>query len=149
MVCISFTEGDVVHFPSKLLCRSLVWRVRICEWSFPCFSNIAVLGSSRLSGEVSSFEDGPNFARRFCLALVNAWLGASVTDVISDVPVTDEFLDLILEHDTLLCGMAACDIDNTYSDFFWSSLLATDQAACRCLFARWPRRLPHATQLGR
>ena len=44
--------------------------------------------------------------RRFFLALVNPWLGASVTNINSEVPVMDEFLDLILEYDTLLCGMA-------------------------------------------
>ena len=33
-------------------------------------------------------------------------IGASVTDAISEVPVTDEFLDLILEHDILLYGIA-------------------------------------------
>ena len=106
MACISFTKGGVIHLPSELLCGLLAQGVRICEQLIPCFPDIMTLGSSRLSGEVQPPEDGPNFARTSCLALVSAQLGASVTDIILEVPITDEFLDLILEHDTLLCGMA-------------------------------------------
>ena len=106
MVCISFTEGDVIHLPSRLLCRPLVHRVCVCEWSFPCFSNIAVLGSPYFFDEVRSAEDGPDLARRFHFVLVIARLGPSITDVVSEVPVMDEFLDLILKHDALLCGMS-------------------------------------------
>ena len=51
-------------------------------------------------------EDGPNFTRRSYFALVSARLGAFFADVISEIPITDEFLDFILEHDALLCGMA-------------------------------------------
>ena len=43
--------------------------------------------------------------RRSYLALVSAQLGTSNTDVISEVPITNEYLDLILEHDVLLCGV--------------------------------------------
>ena len=100
MVCISFTEGDVVHLPSELLCRPLVQRVLICERFFLCFSNIVILDPSRLSGQVWSVEDGPNFLKRFTPILV-----ILVMDVVSEVTITDEFLNLLFEHDTLLCGV--------------------------------------------
>ena len=106
MACISITEGDVVHFPSELLCRPLVQRVNIGERFVPGFLDIDVLGSSRLSGEVRSAKYGLEFVKRFCLVLVTVQLGPPVTDVVLEVPITNEFLDLILEHDTLLCGVA-------------------------------------------
>ena len=55
---------------------------------------------------MQSAEDGLNFARRFYSILVVALLGSFVTDVILEVPIMDEFLDLILEHDAFLCGVA-------------------------------------------
>ena len=64
------------------------------------------MGSSCLSNNVWSTEDGPNFARRFCLVLVIMRLVFFVMDVLLEVPITDEFFDLILEHATLLCGVA-------------------------------------------
>ena len=106
MVCVLLTKGDIVHLPSELLGRPLVQRVCIYERSFLCFSEIVVLGPSRLPGEVRSTENSPNLAIRSCLALVVAQLGDSVTDVISEVPFTDEFLDLILEHNVLFDGVA-------------------------------------------
>ena len=51
-------------------------------------------------------EDGPDFAKGFYLILVIVWLGSSVMDVVPKVPITDEFLDLILEYDALLSGVA-------------------------------------------
>ena len=65
-----------------------------------------VLGTSHLSSEVRSTKDGPDLSRRFCLTLVIARLGPSVTNVVPGVTVTDELLDLVFEHDALLCGMA-------------------------------------------
>ena len=53
-----------------------------------------------------STEDGPDLARRFCLILVIARLGSSVMDVIPKLRITDEFLDLILEHYAFLYGVA-------------------------------------------
>ena len=106
IVCISFTEDDVFHLPSKLLCKSLVQRVCVREWFYPCFSDIAVLGSLRLSSEVQLAKDGPDFTRRSYLTLVSARLSASVLNLILEVPISDEFLDLISEHDALLRCMA-------------------------------------------
>ena len=51
-------------------------------------------------------EDSPDLARRSYLTLVVVRLGASVADVISEIPFSDEFLNLILEHDVLLHGVA-------------------------------------------
>ena len=106
MVCVSFIESDVIHFLFELLGRSLVRRVRGHDRSFLCFLEIAVLGSSRFPGEVWLAEDSPYLTRRSCLTLVVARLGASIADINSEVPFSDEFLDLILEHDALLCGVA-------------------------------------------
>ena len=72
MVCISITESDVICFPSELLGRSLVQRVNIGDQFVSSFQDIAILGSSRLSSEVWSAKDGPDFTRRSCLALVSA-----------------------------------------------------------------------------
>ena len=65
-----------------------------------------VLDPSHLSGEVRSAEDSPNLGRRSRIILVIERLGASVVDVISEVPFTDEFFDLILEHNALFGGLA-------------------------------------------
>ena len=55
--------------------------------------------------EVCPAEDSSDLARRSCLTLVVTWLGASIAYIISKVPFSDEFLDLIIEHDALLCGV--------------------------------------------
>ena len=65
-----------------------------------------VLGSSRLSGEVQPAEDGLDFAKGSYLALVSARLSTFVMDITPEVPVTYDFRDLILDHDTLLSSMA-------------------------------------------
>ena len=70
VVCVLITEGDIIHLPSKLLGRSIVRRVRIHERSFPCFSEIALLGPLRLPGEMQSTEDSPDLTRWSRLALV-------------------------------------------------------------------------------
>ena len=82
MVRVPLTKGDIVHLPSKLLGMLLVQRVCIHERSFPCFSEIVVLGPSRLPSEVRSIENSYDLARRSCLALVIVQLGASIADVI-------------------------------------------------------------------
>ena len=105
MVCVPFTECDIVHLSSGLLGMPLVRTVCIHEQSFPRFSEIAVLGPSRLPGEVRSAEDRPNLARMSCRALVVARLGTFIEDVISEVPFTDEFFDLILKHNALFGGV--------------------------------------------
>ena len=106
MVCVSFAESDVICFLSELLGGPLVRRVCGRERSFPCFSEIAILGSSCLLDKVWPAEDSPDLVRRSCLTLVVARLVASIEDIISKVSFSDEFLDLILEHDALLCGVA-------------------------------------------
>ena len=106
MVCVPLTEGDIIHFPSELLGRLLVQRVRGHDRSFPCVSKIVVLGSLRLLGEVWPVEDGLDLAIRSYLTLVASQLGASVADVISEISFSYEFLNLILEHNALLCGVA-------------------------------------------
>ena len=65
-----------------------------------------VLGSLCLLSEVQPVENSPDLARRSRLALVIARLGTSITDVILKVPFTNEFLDLIFEHNALLGGVA-------------------------------------------
>ena len=59
-----------------------------------------ILGPSHLSSKVWSVEDGPNFLRRFTLILV-----ILVMDIVPEVTITDEFLNLLFEHDALLCGV--------------------------------------------
>ena len=106
MVCISVIESNVVHLSFQLLHRLLVQTMKVGEQSILSLLNIAVSGSFHFFGEVRSAKDGPNFARRFYRVLVIALLSSSVMDVVPEVPITDEFLDLILEHNALLCGVA-------------------------------------------
>ena len=106
MVCVYLTESDFIHFPSKLLGRPSVQRVCGRDQSFLRLSEIVVLGSSCFPNEVWPAEDSSNLARKSCLPLVVAQLGASVVDIISEVSFSDEFLNLILEHDELLHGVA-------------------------------------------
>ena len=106
MVCVPLTKDDIIHLPSILLSRLLVRRVRIHEQPFPCLSEIAILCSSHLLGELRSAEDSPDLARRSRLALVVTRLGTFVANVISEVPLSNEFLDLIPEHNAHLDGVA-------------------------------------------
>ena len=56
-VCITISKGDVVIFPFELFCRPLVQVVYIGELSISYFSIVAVLGPTRLTGEMRSTED--------------------------------------------------------------------------------------------
>ena len=105
MVCVLLTKDDIIPLPSILLGRLLVQRVRIHERPFPCLSEIAILGTSRLPDEVRSFKNSPDLARRSRLALAVTRLGAFIADVISEVPLSDEFLDFIPEHNAHLDGV--------------------------------------------
>ena len=96
MVHDFLTEDDVIR---------LVQRIRGRDRSFLCFLEIVNLGSSRFPGEVWLIEDSSDLVRRSCLTLVVTQLGTSVVDIISEVSLSDEFLDLILEHDALLHGV--------------------------------------------
>ena len=118
VACISVTEGDVIYLPSKLLYRPLVQGVSICERSFPVFSDITVLGSSLLPGEMWSTKDYPDLVRRLCLLLVIMRLSSSVTDIVLVVPITDEFLDLILKYDVLPSGVADVLVIPAIVNFF-------------------------------
>ena len=51
-------------------------------------------------------EDSPDLARRPDLILVVLWPGTSVADIVPEVSLSDEFFDLILEHDALFSGVA-------------------------------------------
>ena len=106
VVCVLISKGNIIHLPSELLGRPLVRRVRIHEWSFPCFSEIAVLGPSHLPSKMRSTEDSPDFTMWSHLALVIKRLGASIADVVSEIPFTNKFFDLILEHNALFGGVA-------------------------------------------
>ena len=105
MMCVIFAEGDSVRLSFDLLGRSLIMRARNRDQPFPGLSEVAILGSSRFPGEVWSTEDSFDLARRSCLLLVLAGLGAPVADVVMEVPFLDAFFDLILERDAYFSGV--------------------------------------------
>ena len=113
MTCVLFTEGDIVHLSSDLFGRPLVERARGCDWPFPSLSEVTILASSLLLGEVRSIEDSSDLARRSCLMLVLMGLGAPVADVVLEVPFSDEFFNLIFECDALFCGVANISVIST------------------------------------
>ena len=90
---ISFTEDDIFCLTSSLLGK-------------PRLSEVVVLGSSHLPGEVQFVEDGSDFTRRSCLALVFAGLGALIADIVLEVSLSDELLNLVLEGDTFFHSVA-------------------------------------------
>ena len=51
-------------------------------------------------------EDNSDYTGRFCLLSVLVGLGAPVADVVSEVPLTDEFFNLILECNAFFSGVA-------------------------------------------
>ena len=61
-VCITFFEGDVIVFPLELLCKLLVQVVDIGERFIPCFLDVAILGPTRLTGEMRFSKDRMNLA---------------------------------------------------------------------------------------
>ena len=85
MTRVSFTEGDIFHLTSSLLGRPLVGRAHGRNRPFHGLSEVAVLGSSRLPGEIQSAEDGSDFARRSSFSLILIGLGAPVADVVLEV----------------------------------------------------------------
>ena len=113
VVCVLITKSDIVHLTLGLLGRPLVRRVRTHERFFPCFSEIAILGSSGLPSEVRSTEDGLDFAGWSRLVMVVVRLGTSVADVVSEIPFTDEFFNLILEHNALFDCVANIFVKST------------------------------------
>ena len=52
------------------------------------------------------FEDSSDHTRRFCLLSVLVGPGALVADIVLEVPLSDEFLDLVLKCDAFFGGMA-------------------------------------------
>ena len=52
-----------------------------------------------------SAEDRPDFAWGLCLRSIILRPGLPVVNVVLEVLAADEFLDLILERDALLCGV--------------------------------------------
>ena len=71
------------------------------------------MGSSGLPSEVRSTEDGPDFAGWSHLVMVVVRLGTSVADVVSEIPFTDEFFNLILEHNALFDCVANIFVKST------------------------------------
>ena len=71
------------------------------------------MGSSCLPREVRSTKDGLDFTRQSRLVLVVARLGTFVVDVVSKIPFTDEFFDLILEHNAFFGGVADIFVKST------------------------------------
>ena len=106
VTCVLFTKGDIVCLTSDLFGKPLVRRARGRDRPFLGLSEVAVLGSTLFPGKLWSDEDSSDLARRFCLVLVLAGLGAPVADVVLEVPLSDEFFNLILECDAFFCGVA-------------------------------------------
>ena len=102
----SFTEGDIFRLTSSLLGRLLVGRAHGRNLPFPSLSEVAILGSSHLPSEVWFAEDTFDFARRSCLVLVLAGLGAPIADIVLKVSLSDELLDLLLKGDVFFRGVA-------------------------------------------
>ena len=102
---VSPTEGDIFSLTSSLLGRLLIGRAHGLNRPFTGLSEVAVLGSSHLPGEVQSAEDSFDFTRRFCLVLVLVGLGAPVADVVLEVSLSDELLNLVLEGDAFFRGV--------------------------------------------
>ena len=103
---VSITKSDIFHLASSLLGRPLVGRAHGRNRPFPGLSKVAVLGSSHLPGELRSAEDGSDFTRRSCLALVLMRLGAPVMDIILEVSLLDELLNLVFEGNAFFRGVA-------------------------------------------
>ena len=60
-----------------------------------------------------SAEDSPDLERRFSLILVVLWPGASITDIVLEVSLSDEFFNLIIERDALFRGVANISMIST------------------------------------
>ena len=106
VTCVLSTEGDIVRLTSNLFGRLLVERASDHDRPFPGLSEVAVLGSSRFPSEVRSAEDSSDLVRRPCLVLVLTGLGSPVADVVLEVPLSNEFFNLILDCDAFFCGVA-------------------------------------------
>ena len=113
VTCDSLTEGDISRLTSRLLCRSLVGRAHDRNRSFPGFSEVTVLGSSCLPGEVWSVEDGSDFMMRSCLALVLIGLGAPIADIVLEVSLSDKLHNLIFKDDAFFRGVADISVKLT------------------------------------
>ena len=96
---VHFTKGDKVCLTSELFGRPLVWRATDRNRLFPGLSEVAVLGPSYFPSEMWSTEDSSDHVRRFCLLSVLMGLSAPVADIALEVPLSDEFFDLILKCD--------------------------------------------------
>ena len=113
MTRVFFTEGDIFCLTSSLLGRPLVEKAHGHNWPFPGLSEVTILGSSHLLGEVWSAEDGSDFSRRFCFVLVLAGLSAPIADVVLEVSLSDELLNLDLEGDAFFRGVTNIPVVST------------------------------------
>ena len=111
-MCIFFVEGDVLHFTPDLFGKPLIRRARGRDRPVLCLFEVAVLSSSYLSGEVWPAEDSSDLARRPVFILVVLWRGASVTDIVPEVSLSDEFFNLILEHDAFFRSVADISVES-------------------------------------
>ena len=106
MACVLFTKGDRVCLTSELFGRLPAGRIG--DWNRPFLGlfEVAVLGSPRFPSKMRSAEDSFDHTERFCLLSVLAGLGTPVADVVLEVPISDEFFNLILECDTFFDDVA-------------------------------------------
>ena len=71
-----------------------------------------VLSSPCFPSEVWLAEDSPDLATRSGLTLVIVWLGAPVADITTEVSLSDEFFNLILERNALFRGVADISMES-------------------------------------
>ena len=104
-VCITFSKSDIVVLPLQLLRRPFFHAVDIGDRPLLRLPNVTLLCPMRFSCEVKSAEDRLDFAWGLYLRSIILLTGPPIVNVILEVPMVDEFLDLILEHDALLSGV--------------------------------------------
>ena len=64
------------------------------------------MGPPYFAGEMWPTEDSSDYTGRFCLSSVLVGMGGPVADVVSKVPLADEFFDFILECDAFFSSVA-------------------------------------------
>ena len=95
-VNITIAEVDVVIFPLEVFYRPLVQIVDISEWPLSRFPGIVVSSPMRLSSEMRSARDIPDFKRGLRLCPIIMRSRPPIIDVVSQVPAIYELIYLIL-----------------------------------------------------